>query len=67
MLLAAAYAQTGDAAKAAIVRTAVLKKLPKLTIANSNWRVDETLVPSYRQQFEEHLLPGLRKAGFPDR
>ncbi len=67
MMLAAAYAQTGDTAKAAIVRAGVLKKLPKLTIANSNWRMDESIGPAFRQQFAEHLLPGLLKAGFPEK
>ena len=66
MLLAAIYAQKGDTAKATLARAEVLKKQPGMTIANF-WWARASDVPVYRQQVEEHLNAGLRKAGIPEK
>jgi adenylate cyclase len=66
MLLAAIYAQRGETEKAALARAEVLKKQPGMTIANF-WWARASDVPAYRQQLEEHLNAGLRKAGIPEK
>ena len=66
MLLAAIYANQGNAEKAARARAELLKQQPGMTIANSLWmRVSD--VPAYRKQLEEYANAGLRKAGIPER
>jgi serine/threonine-protein kinase len=65
-LLVALYANKGDTAKAAIARAELLKARPETTIANTFFaRMSD--VPAYRQQLEEHVNSGLRKAGIPER
>jgi tetratricopeptide (TPR) repeat protein len=63
--LVAAYAQKGDMAKAAVEKAELLKLQPKITIA---W-LNASLVsnnPTWLQQREANLVPGLRKAGIPE-
>ncbi|MEP6997253.1 MAG: adenylate/guanylate cyclase domain-containing protein [Betaproteobacteria bacterium] len=66
--LAAAYAQKGELAKAAAAGVQVLKRQPKLTI---KWYKDLILQVSdnaaYRQESDEQLFAGLRKAGIPEK
>ena len=66
LLLAAIYAQQGDMPKATLARAGALKKQPGITIANF-WWARASDVPAYRQQLDEHLNAGLRKAGIPER
>jgi tetratricopeptide (TPR) repeat protein len=65
VVLAAAYAQRGDMAKAAIAKAEVLRQQPGWTIATMKY-VD-SLHPDYVRLSDEHYYSGLRKAGFPER
>lgn len=64
--LCAAYAQHGDAAKAATARDALLKQKPGYTVA---WYRDtyQAAPPAFFELVDQHLAPGLRKAGIPER
>ena len=65
--LAAAYAQKGDAAKAAAERDRALARWPGLTVAAwraNNWKDSDN--PNYREQYERNILSGMRKAGFAE-
>ena len=66
--LAAAYAQKGDAAKAAAAKDRALARKPELTIAwlraFSRQYSDS---PLYWEQFDKYLDPGLHKAGFAEK
>lgn len=61
----AACAQLGETAKAAAALDAVLRALPGLTIAMQRWR-NRLAHPDWMRLAEEHLYPGLRKAGLPE-
>jgi adenylate cyclase len=65
VLLMAAYAQSGNAAKAATERAFVLQRVPEYSIARYQalWKSDS---PAYQAQTETHILAGLRKAGIPE-
>jgi tetratricopeptide (TPR) repeat protein len=65
VLLMAAYAQSGNAAKAAAEKSIVLKHVPGYSIARYKalWKSDS---PIYQAQTEAHILAGLRKAGLPE-
>jgi tetratricopeptide (TPR) repeat protein len=64
--LLAAYAQKGETSKAQSERTALLGLRPTFSIAEFNaQRFSDN--PSFLQQTEDHLFPGLRKAGIPER
>jgi len=65
LLLAAAYAQNGDAAKTAAAKAEVLRRVPGYTIATLKSR-GFSLNPDYIRLAEEHWYSGLRKAGFPE-
>ncbi len=62
---AAAYAQLGDMAKAASALDDALRALPGFTIATHRWR-HRVAHPDLIRLVEQHLYPGLRKAGLPE-
>jgi len=63
--LVAAYAQKGDMAKAAMAKTEVLNRQPQMSIANVKaLRFSDN--PIFLRQLEDHVYPGLRKAGIPE-
>jgi len=66
VLLTAAYAQSGNAAKAAAEKAIVLQRTPAYSIARYKalWKSDS---PAYQEQTEAHIFAGLRKAGIPDK
>ncbi|HEY5310746.1 MAG TPA: hypothetical protein VIK97_19700, partial [Casimicrobiaceae bacterium] len=66
VLLMAAYAQSGNAAKAAEEKVGVLEQAPGYSIARYQalWKSDS---PIYQAQTEAHILAGLRKAGIPEK
>jgi class 3 adenylate cyclase/TolB-like protein len=65
MLLTAAYAMSGDAARAAIARAELLRREPRFSI---RWvrALSGEPAPRAAEQREQHLFAGLRKAGIPD-
>jgi len=65
VLLTAAYAQSGNAAKAAAEKAIVLQRVPGYSIARYKalWKSDSR---AYQAQTETHILAGLRKAGIPE-
>jgi tetratricopeptide (TPR) repeat protein len=65
LLLAAAYANKGDAARAAAAKTELDRLLPSFTIGILKSK-GYSKQPSYVRQAETHLYPGLRKAGVPE-
>jgi hypothetical protein len=65
LLLAAAYANKGDAAKAAMAKADFEKRVPGYTISILKSK-GYSSHPNYVQQAEAHLYPGLRKAGIPE-
>ena len=66
--LAVAYAQKGDAEKAAAARSRALMRKPEVTLA---WFKAYAMQTSdnrqYQEQLDKYLIPGLRKAGFPEK
>ena len=65
LYLCAAYAQTGDLSKAALAKAALLKQQPGYTVS----RYQQTYPgskPAFFELFNEHIAPGLRKAGLPE-
>jgi adenylate cyclase len=65
LLLAAAYANHGDMAKAAAARARALRVSPGFTIARARV-LDEPPHPEYLKLAEKYWYEGLRKAGFPE-
>jgi adenylate cyclase len=65
LYVAAAHAQLGDMAKATSALDAVLRALPGLTIALHRSR-NRLAHPDRIRLVEQHLYPGLRKAGLPE-
>ena len=66
VFLVAAYANDGDSARAAIEKASLLRQRPGFSIADfKNLRFSDD--PTYLQQLETHLFPGLRKAGIPEK
>ena len=65
MLLATAYADGGDRAKAATARTELLKRVPGYSI-NALRSKGYSSHPRYAAQAEQHIYPGLRAAGVPE-
>ena len=65
LLLVAAYAQHGDAEKAAVAKRELLKRQPGYTIAKDKaTRFSDE--PEFVRQLDEYFYPGLRKAGIPE-
>ena len=64
--LLAAYGQTGDLAKGAVVKAKLLELQPGYTIAIDRARLFSDH-PEFVKQVEAHLYPGLRKAGIPEK
>ena len=65
LLLVAAYAQHGDAEKAAVAKRELLKRQPGYTIARDRaTRFSDE--PEFVRQLDEYFYPGLRKAGIPE-
>jgi tetratricopeptide (TPR) repeat protein len=65
MDLVAAYAQKGDMAKTAEAKAEVMKQQPQMSIANVKaLRFSDN--PIFLRQLEDHVYPGLRKAGIPE-
>jgi TolB-like protein len=65
-LLTAAYAQTGNAARAAAAKADLLKRVPNYTIARYV-ALQKSDSPRYAELTETHIVAGLRKAGIADR
>jgi len=65
-LLTAAYAQSSDEVKATAAKAELLKRVPNYTIARY-LELQKSDSPRYAELTERHILPGLRKAGIPDR
>ncbi len=65
MFLAAAYAQTGDMAKASTSKAELLRRRPGFSIARFN-ALGLSDNPVFLQQIETNFIPGLRKAGIPE-
>jgi len=64
--LSAAYAQHGDAGKSVTSKNAILQQQPGYTIDRYR-RTYSAASPLFLEQVEQHLAPGLRKAGLPER
>ncbi|MCU0938001.1 MAG: tetratricopeptide repeat protein, partial [Burkholderiaceae bacterium] len=65
MMLAAAYAQTGDLARAQQARDELLRRRPQFRLGLLHAE-GEAMAPAAAQLREAHLIAGLRKAGVPD-
>jgi len=65
LMLAAAYANRGDMAKAAAAKAEALRYTPGFTIALAKQQHGNN--PEYVSLAEKYLYGGLRKAGFPER
>ena len=64
LMLAAAYADRGDMAKAAAAKAEVLRYSPGFTIALAKQQYGNG--SEYLRLAEKYLYGGLRKAGFPE-
>jgi tetratricopeptide (TPR) repeat protein len=69
ILLAAAYAQKGEIAKAQAAKDGALRLRRNITIAYFKSRAigQQSDTPAYDEKLERYFLPGLRKAGFPEK
>jgi adenylate cyclase len=65
MMLAAAYAQSGDLARAHQARDELLRRRPQLRLGLLRAE-GEAMAPAAAQLREAHLIAGLRKAGVPE-
>jgi hypothetical protein len=65
LLLAAAYANKGDASKTAMAKAEIDKRVPGYTVSILKSK-GYSSHPNYVQQAKAHLYPGLRKAGIPE-
>ena len=65
MDLVAAYAQKGDMAKTVLAKAALLQGQPQMSLAYVKaLRLSDNSI--FLQQLEDHVYPGLRKAGIPE-
>jgi class 3 adenylate cyclase len=64
MFLTALYANVGDTERARTAKARIMELAPGFTI--SKWRSRAPSHPDFVRQFDEHILPGLRKAGVPE-
>jgi DNA-binding winged helix-turn-helix (wHTH) protein/TolB-like protein len=65
--LTAAYAQLGEMDKAASAKTQLLKLNPGFTIARLEYGKSMQQNPAWLHQAETYVIPGLRKAGIPEK
>jgi TolB-like protein len=66
--LAVAYANQGDAAKAAAAKVRVLARKPEFNMAwYRAWGMRQTDNKDYWEQYDKFIVPGLRKAGFAEK
>ena len=63
--LTAAYAQTGDMARAAAAKTQLMKRVPDFTIARLEAKQFSNH-PIWIEEIRTRFIPGLRKAGVPE-
>ena len=65
MYLVAAYAEKGDTAKTVLAKADLLQRQPQMSIAYVKaLRLSDNSI--FLQQLENHVYPGLRKAGIPE-
>jgi tetratricopeptide (TPR) repeat protein len=65
--LTAAYAQKGDMARAADAKASLLRLTPDLTLEALKMHSERPDVRRFRDQWDQHITAGLRKAGIPER
>jgi tetratricopeptide (TPR) repeat protein len=65
--LTAAYAQKGDMARAAESRARLLQLRPSLTIETLRAHSSKSDAKRSREQWDRHVIAGLRTAGIPER
>jgi DNA-binding winged helix-turn-helix (wHTH) protein/TolB-like protein/tetratricopeptide (TPR) repeat protein len=65
LYLVAAYAQKGDLVKAGAAKVELLNREPGLSITRLR-ALRTSNNPIFWQQMEDHIFPGLRKAGIPE-
>jgi hypothetical protein len=63
--LTAAYAQTGDMARAAAAKAQLMRRVPDFTIARLEAKQFSNH-PIWVEEIRTHFIPGLRKAGVPE-
>lgn len=63
--LTAAYAQTGDMARAAAAKTQLMKRVPDLTLSRLEAKQFSNN-PTWQREIRENFISGLRKAGVPE-
>ena len=63
--LAAAYAQTGDMARAATAKAQLMKRVPDFTIARLEAKQFSNN-PTWQREIRDNFISGLRKAGVPE-
>jgi serine/threonine protein kinase/tetratricopeptide (TPR) repeat protein len=66
MYLTAAYAQKGDLAHAAEARERLLRQRPDFTLDALAVLMSEPDALRFREQWDKHVMAGLRKAGIPE-
>jgi class 3 adenylate cyclase/TolB-like protein/tetratricopeptide (TPR) repeat protein len=64
MLLTALYANVGEMERAQATKARLMALAPGFTIAKFRARAPKH--PDFVRQFDDHVLPGLRKAGVPE-
>lgn len=64
MFLTSLYAATGNLERAQVAKARMLDLAPGLTIAQ--WRARAPAHPEFQRQLDDHIVPGLRKAGVPE-
>jgi len=65
LVLTAAYAQTGDLARAEAAKAQMMKRVPDLTISRFLAKQFSNN-PRWMEQIRTNVIPGLRKAGVPE-
>jgi hypothetical protein len=63
--LTAAYAQTGDSARAAAAKAQLMKRAPDFTISRLEAKRFSNH-PVWVEEIRTHFITGLRKAGVPE-
>jgi hypothetical protein len=64
MFITSLYARVGDLERAQTAKARLLELAPGFTIAK--WRARAPAHPDSQRQLDEHIVPGLRKAGVPE-